>query len=362
MKRLIVAYDSASLTNFNHASPSFTIGDVEVLVHASPYIAIDGDKVDTNFDLLIQSGLTPTPGAGLLEQHQVVDLPRHAKSRQVIEVNRIAEKIAAQHYLSVLTRYCNKFSYTTPTTGGIADLGRHVVIKPEHGARGIGQYVVDTHAVSIENVLKALENKLLPSQKEIQQLFPKGVFLATDKERSAGVGQAALTDQNYIVQGIVPSVVAEVRVLLSPVSPNLYIDRTIIKKGTSGVSYSQATGADGSAKVTASQLSATNFSKHFGDLVCLSAIEEIEEFLDMMKSSICPFGSVDLFVTETGDWGVFEYGNQFGSAAYHPQKITDLHQQTILHWLGEREFISPLEHHRHRGDVSPGATAGIIDQ
>ena len=339
MKRLIVAYEPIRVNNFRHTPARFTRGDVEVLIHSDPRIEIDGDRVVTNFDLLIESGMSPTKGSGLVDQSMVVALPRHAKSRQVVELSRIADRMDALHFIQPLTRYCNQHTWTGTSVGGIADLGRYVVIKPEHGARGIGQYVVDTKRVKIAAVLTDIENGKLPDAETIKEKYDDAVYLATDKEKTEGEGSQVIVGQGYIAQSVIPGIVAECRVLISPCSSNVYLDRSIKKKSKVGIVYSQATGADSESGDATTKLTHTQFNKFIPRACNDSYAKEITQFLHQMSQDICPFGSVDLFITEGGHGGVFEYCNQFGTVGYNPRQMADLHSDAIFHWLDQNGHI-----------------------
>ena len=339
MKRLIVAYDDHAVNNFQHAPARFKRGNVEVLVHADPRIDIDGVEVVTNFDLLINSGLGPVKGSGFLDQSALVTLPRHSKSRQMVELHKITVRQESFHYIQPLTRYCNQHTWTGTSVGGTVDLGRYVVIKPEDGARGIGQYVVDTKRTKIATVLTAIKDGLLPNADAIAEMYGDTVFLATDKEKDENEGAEVIVSQGYIAQSVIPDIVAECRVLISPAGPNVYLDRTIRNKSKGGVTYSQATGADADSGKAVTRLEHTQFNKHIPEIGRDTYIAEINNFLYEMSLDVCPFGSVDLFITREGKWGIFEYCNQFGTIGYQPRQMSDYHSDAIFHWLDQNGHI-----------------------
>ena len=196
-------------------------------------------------------------------------------------------------------------------------------VKSLDGARGIGQFVVKTEHVNLNYFLSELKYTL--SQELVDDTVPKflerfegNVIYGAGDENYVNEGLVTMRDQGYFVQSLVPDVKVEYRIITDTNSVPKYFQRRKVRDVDSA--YPQATGSgsvvDKEAILTAEAFYAeSNVSSAFFEHVC--------------RTVIGPLSSIDVFIT-SGEWGIFEYCNQFGISGIPAAIVTDLHKEHLL--------------------------------
>jgi len=326
----VVALQFDALTNFNHLPPRFEVKGgtkkdpvmYHVTTHGEPRYEMSGTQVITNFDVMIANQHRDTPdGIPWLEllPKQVAVIPRHDKISQALRINNCElppdsghRKIAT--YSSDSAKLDQAYSFGTKIQGS-------VVIKPRHGARGLGQFVVDTDKVSIGMLIHDIRNESLPIADVITKYTPHVTYHG-GMENYDNEGRSQLLAQGMAVQERVPGVKDEFRVLVGANSEIVAIlPRSRYKKvtggeGAHGHDYDQATG-------TSVFLDRDYKGMDLEEVLPKPA--QYKGFIKMLKDVVPPLNSVDLFTTEDGEWGIFEYCNQFGTVGVPLPVATDLH-------------------------------------
>ena len=310
--------------NFNVLRPveHFMIGEekVRVLFHRNPLISLDGGEPDFNFDIMIDNHRSALGANAEFRYRHVVpenrynSLERLGKAEQSVVLNRAVSKLRMKtdNYLPVKT-YRASYNDNVATDHYSTAKGR-VVVKPNDGARGVGHLVVDLEKTN----WRVLNNKLgLLSLghdiwKEILDL--PGVSYHSITEYSQDEGKNSLIEQGYCIQGLVPDIKAEYRLLTDRDGNIVYIQKRGFKGGED---YRQAIG------------SSPADTDQIATLADILPAQDVKALRALAMNTIGEMSSIDLFITNSGKWGIFEYCNQFGTVGVPMDINRKLHLQYL---------------------------------
>lgn len=344
--------DNHLMDNLNHIARQMDVfvegvGDVRIITHTSPEWSHGKTGLVTNFDMLITNGTARTQADALwqdiLPEHRVHVSKRPTKLEMGINLDRWAREMKLKHFLAIPTHVSSYGALRQSDFGH--DLTGKVVIKPNHGARGIGHFVIDADRVSLETFLHDLntvmsqpEQERFTRLKEMVATYEPHVVIGGGAENFDGEGMKMISEQGLVVQQLVDEVMEEYRVLLDVNSmPSLILrrnrlDKTVGRKD--GNVYLQATGVLN--KLTEFTEVRWDDVIDAGDFVDAQKAEVIYEMEKMFKK-LPGMSSVDLFlkagVVGSTDpdlepkFGFFEYCNQFGTAGIPMARSRIVHAQ-----------------------------------
>lgn len=307
-RRVITVVTDVFINNFDVLGATHDLADdLEIRFHRHPQVNIRGDKVSYNFDIMISNG-----GANegfnyknVLPAHRYVKLPRYDKFTQVIQLINGVEEYKqmnaglSQSFLSVPTWFVGLTAARSfPTVTG------KVVVKPMDGARGVGQFVIDLTYVNLSQFNKVITRYLASEPCDVKfkaliDSFEGHVQYYSRDEEHEGEGLQALKEQGAVVQSFIPNVVAEYRVITGINGEPVYYQRRKLRDPDS--EYPQATGGGNLIHMVPEE------PHPFADLD-----NQHDLFKYLCNYIIGPLSSIDLFFTEDGQWGIFEFCNQFG--------------------------------------------------
>lgn len=328
--RTVIIANHPMINNFDVLGCALTLPDgTEVRFHDDPVVNIAGTKITSNFDLFISDdSIDARLHANMLDPAQVITLPRYDKMTQAIRLLRgfkawVADNKGARSDFKPLDTW-----FVGPRATRNFPLCKHkVVIKPRDGARGIGQFLVDLGFINLQHFIMNLRDYITSVREKRENTCTFAAFMAqwqgkvsyhVGTERSQDEGLFALLDQGMVVQSLVSNVASEWRIITGHDGEPVYCQLRNIRDRDSALP--QATGA--------------------GDVVDSESIRDWEKvfindhqrqcFLYLCKHVIGPMNSLDLFMTESAHWGIFEYCNQFGVAGI-PADIAYHMHHTFIH-------------------------------
>lgn len=324
--RTLTIVTSRMINNFDVLGIHYPLDNgVELRFHRHPQVNIRGDKVAYNFDIMIGNGKEEGfKFVDALPPHRYIELRRYDKFTQAIRLLRGYNQYRLENptqthdmgFVPVPTWFVGMDGTRSfPVTQG------KVVVKPTDGARGIGQFVVDTDKVNLHQLNTKLDEYLKADDYNAEKFqamldkFEGHVTYHSVAENEPFEGLKAMAAEGAVVQSFIPKIVAEYRVLTNVDGFPTYFQKRRVRDPAS--TFPQATGG--------------------GDLIDMDAVvlnplddgpaQELFEYL--CSEVIGPMNSIDLFVTDAGSWGIFEYCNQFGVTGI-PSKIAEkLHLEFV---------------------------------
>lgn len=319
MHTIVIAITLSNMNNFKHLPEQFTLGSGKgtrrIITHSDPRVSIVEDDTLANFDLLINESFSAevhrtTRWDEILPSNQIVTLPRPGKAVQAIQMHRAAKAAKLRNYrhvptwdnFSSPTDSCNPWTFASGYKG-------QVVIKTMNGARGVGQVQFDSNVVPVDFVLQCIDQ----GSKGLEKLKERHPSVAIPTERAHNDREVpSLLQSDLFLQEVVENVDAEYRMLLRPDGEHWIYRRD--RKPQDG--FLQATGEFDEYTPENDYTYLSNhpqLKQHCGEIY--------ELFLALGMS----YGAVDLFTTNGGSWGVFEYSNQFGTVGYKLSDMTQYH-------------------------------------
>ena len=328
MEKVIVAFQNGNMNNFFCLPQGTIINSKKVVFTNHPqYDIIDG-KLETNFDYLITDGGELDSYSDnivdLLPADRVVVLKRYSKITQAVRFTNYINNYRPCS-LAAIGAIIPKVYYSSEpiTQNHIVPNGIKVVIKPIHGARGIGQFVIDTSKVpfkTIHDVISDFIKGKLETEGLFKKLEPwKDYYIyskGTEKYEHEGLN---LLKSGYMVQEYIDGVNAEYRLITDYKGEVAYCQKRSIVEKSSG--YPQAIGSE----ITTTERN---------DIIDFSEIASKYKYIpDFIKETIGPMNSVDLFTTKDGKWGIFEHCNQFGMSGIPNEVAFKLHKDFIANMI-----------------------------
>lgn len=189
---------------------------------------------------------------------------------------------------------------------GVIDC-KQVVIKPQYGARGSNHVVVASHMV--QTLLKSITTQ---TGEELLQAFP-GIILS----RGSCLTEPLFDDlSDLVITEKLEHVLQEWRLLFA--AGKIYSRERHITPGEYAQSNLCVDVNPNIPEVYYTPLKETDFPQELKDY--------LSEFVKFIK---LPFGSVDLYLTAEGNYGIFEYSEQFGFHGANHAFIRQLHLDGI---------------------------------
>lgn len=284
--------------------PSVTIDDIgHVTFHNNPRVEFDGVTNVTNFNHHVDFRITKNKLHAELMGDRYHHYPRLKRRTQYLNVfkfneNRPVElQITIPHYYMATLR---EGEHVAIANFGIPKCDK-VVIKEQLGARGSNQVVVPTNMLT--TLLKHSKGKTLA---EVKDMFPDLIY--TD---NSNWDMLFFDNPNDLfVSELITNVKSEYRLLVG--GDTIYGRERTIKAGP----YPQAN-LDTDKFHTVQEVTYEPIENMFDDEL-VNTMYAFAEFIDL------PIGSIDLYSTTDGKWGIFEYSTQFAFHGANPNFIKQL--------------------------------------
>lgn len=324
---IIISHQHPYINNFDVLPAVMHIGDVRVirLNHHNAMEAevsyTDGHLQGSVFDLLITDEVV-TP-VGRTEKVPTVSLPRLTKIKQARRINTAVQEMGKEkisHFTPI-----KSFLLSDASALGCFEGTPRIVVKHEHGARGLGQIVVDLNLIGYDKARHLLFKlkQAADSSDGVEKVAEvieqsKGAFLISKgHEKYDGEYLDYLKDIS-VVQGLIEDVQTEYR-LLTDLEGNIVWAQ---ERDLEGDVFKTATGSNGNTQYL-----------HLPENTLMAdnqvVFNEVQALLKYMGISL---NSVDLFITKEGQWGIFEFCNQWGiqgvnagwAKEYQTRAMTDI--------------------------------------
>lgn len=304
MSNITVAVTNSFNDTVTMLPPSAYIeGFGQVNFHNNPRLEFDGATISRNFDHHIDFRITKNKLHQELLDERYNHYPRLKRRTQYLSVyqfnkdRRLDDQITIPHYYMATLR---EGEHVGITNFGIPNC-KKVVIKEQLGARGSNQVVVPTNMLT--TLLKHSKGKTLG---EVRDMFPDLIY--TD---NSNWEMMFFDDPNDLfISELITNVKSEYRLLVG--GDKVYGRERTIKAGP----YPQA------------NLEIDKF--HSVQEVKYEPIEDmfdetlVKTLYDFVAFIDLPIGSVDLYSTTDGTWGIFEYSTQFAFHGANPNFIRQL--------------------------------------
>lgn len=224
-------------------------------------------------------------------------IERHTKIVQQMLLAAVAERHRAQggmfNDLLIPTFLDNPIVLPT------ADITEWVV-KPQHGARGLGQVLLQSTRQLLAKNVAELHKKMGDASRSDTEVQIDG--LSTVGERRPGESVAAYNENGVFIQEYINNIYREYRLLVTPDEYAL-VERER-RPSAPGSTYLQATGCltTGHTKLKVWDRAAVE----------RDGVVPYGKQMQLINELGIQFGSVDLFETHNAGWGIFEWSNEFG--------------------------------------------------
>jgi len=313
---LIVALNGVDVSdNILGVMPRFSVSETEVIVHYSPvYDVATGDK---NFDILIdmQDYHSSPYFKYLSHENFYFSNPRYSKTEQAIKIARASKGLESFKNVKTYLTLRNgpapegKRIYEVSTTPSSPN--GMVVVKLEDGARGLGQVVIP--AFQLQRFL-ALAGDAKDS-KELREWFPDIILGRLENEKKLG---NLFGKYSVMVCEYVDNITQEYRILFNGFDFKGYW------RTRNDNEYSQA------------NIDLSNHKKEIvPDFIEHDIPEVATDVTNVINKLGMRFGSIDLFLTSDGKWGIFEYCNQWGTYNINFNRVIDFNTGIIRNIVDE---------------------------
>lgn len=333
MKRIVVAISLKMMNQWDVLEQGTVIGGHEVIFHSDPRMTIRKDRTFFNFDLAIDDGTTKIDGfslSSIVPKNRLIIIPRFNKVEQHLRIRTAIDD--ALLFDIDFSDFKSVNMYHNSQTNGSSHLqaiDEPVVIKPLDGARGIGQFLVKQPSyalLKIVDAICAMRQGRLKEEEVIESLdkYSDGFTYATSGERQPHEGMTALKIDGMCIQEFIPDISHEYRLITDADCKIVYCQNRKIKVDAIE-DFPQAIGSAGTI----------DDEVPIEKVVKESAVEAIEY---LAKNVVGPCSSIDMFVTKNGEWGFFEYCNQFGIVGVRTKVVKGVCEGLILKAISDLDL------------------------
>jgi hypothetical protein len=330
------------MNNFWVLHQGIVINNKQIFFHNDPQLSVIDGEEHFNFDFMISDGtlkINEIAAERILPPHMVFVNRRYSKTEQAMRINNYVKRTAGRLQFND-DDFVKIKSWVHSQALGLSSLvnpSGKVVIKPNDGARGIGQFLVDTDKIPFAVMIEALDKyiKGMSTSKELFEELNKydpDMAYSTRGEHHVDEGLSGLKTQGYSIQSFVDNIESEYRIITGAQSEIAYVQKRNVYN------------ADGFP-----QASGSNTNSILGeDIVSIESVlssKQIHDLSALARDVIGPLSSLDLFVTKDKKWGVFEYCNQFGIKGVPANTVANLHKQFISNIIndlfGTERYLTP---------------------
>ena len=276
----------------------------EAIFHNNPRIEFDGRDIKRNFDFHFNFELKGNKLHEELLPDNYFHYPRPNRATQYIKIsnfNKVYTNLDAKIFIP-------RFYLATANTGehvAITDFGLptcdKVVIKRTRGARGSNQMVVPTNMLT--TLLKHTKGLTLG---EVKQKFPDLIY--SDGSNYDEIWYEQPSD--IFISELITGVTNEWRLLVG--GDNIYARERTIKVGP----YNQAN-LDLDLFHNIPEVKYLPIAEMFDEKL-VETLHKLVKYIDL------PVGSLDLFKTEDGRIGIFEFSTQYAFHGADPHFVRKL--------------------------------------
>lgn len=344
-RTIVIGVDVAQLGQFDHLPLMWysECGRYRYIRHCELGFEIDADnKLIFNSDLVLRGGLVAQSSGA----YSTAELVRVAPS--VIYLERLPKsaqqlKIASAISALKLSKFRTTRTYGTYRANGLMDTSHYpklsgkVIVKPENGTRGECHVVVDCDLLS--PVVIGIAINAFGDKEEMAKLMSTyGGALSFHNGHS---NPESRKHDVFAIQEYVPDVVNEYRIITTHDADVGLIchrtrDRTQIVDCDVKSSYMQATG------ITHDKTQMSVVDATLPDAPVPSFYDEVRA---VTKALGCRLGSLDIYITSEGKWGIFEYSNEYGtmgipaevSRRFIRTQVEQLAQNALMHTTEQRQ-------------------------
>ena len=289
----------------------------EVMFHQSPRVDFDGKNIVKNFKVHLDFRLKRDTFHSQLLPNAYFHFPREKRMQQYINIfhsnkqraQNNTELFIPNFYLSTERHgeHVTVTNFALPTEGSL-------VIKEQFGARG-GQQIV----VPVNMLTSLLKHTKGLTMAEVKDKFPDLIYSESTNWDKVFFKKPT----ELFISDLIPNVKQEWRLLVG--GDDIYGREREIKPG----SYRQAN-LELNKFHNVPEVKYEPIENMFDENL-VNSLKDFVNFIDL------PLGSLDLFLTEDGKYGLFEYSVQYGFHGTNPQFIRQLHldgiRKVILKWL-----------------------------
>lgn len=358
MKKLFIAIPEF-INNFNVIPQGHTLTidgqDISLYFHSDLKYGIIDSVPQYNADLVITSNITRNDVLELIskiEYPKVLKLPFASKTEQNLLQAKFLQTNPNDGFL-VPKVYKNTTS--GPGSIGNGHLEGIYIVKPEAGARGIGQIKIHFNSnvtgrpTAGPNKLTHLLNELKGKNSnggicnddihELLRINFLGSVFSTHGERfqdESAIKLLETLDEGLFIQEYVPDIESEFRIIVGYDRTIRYIQNrgfhtSIHKEPNHYTDYKQAIGSN---EVSYAKLD--HMFEVLEQKISKSGVEYLERFI---KENISPLNSIDLFVTKGGKFGIFEWYSQFGTQGIPSYTNLKLHTDFLTEWIRDAKIL-----------------------
>lgn len=348
MKTVVVAVVGRELlTNISDLFPSFKSMGYHVILQDRPEANVVAGKVITNFDVLIEGTVNRERTKSnigvtwdLLVPDRYIQMNRCSKSLMSVLFARHARPTTISYKVISAYRYHKTSSRMMSRD---LDLDKHYVIKPEHGARGLGHLVFSPKTAQVETILAALASAsdFDDFEARLTKAGASGVTIHRGQERHDRESLEALQSQELLIQELIPDITEQYRVVAYLTSDADDITGReckyhIVKRNISDSSDPSGFAPLGPPKHDKEDKEGFYRLLHERDPIDAEIIFDavVEEVL-MEESFIASF---DVFFTPSS-WGFLEYSNQFGVIGMGCNSASESTRKALIAEMTLRDMV-----------------------
>lgn len=300
------------LNNLSTLPPAYDFKNSvgKVIFHSDPKAELLRGALVSNVDAFLDFRFKGDPTAKQIFGSTYYRYSKPSKMTQHFKILKFNETRSG-YTLSTPRQFVSWSTGLSANAHPLSDFGildcTSVVIKPQYGARGSNHVVAPSHMV--QTLLKTITKQ---TGNELKQMYPD-IIVSRGSVEDEPIFE---TLNDMVITEKLEHVLKEWRLLFS--AGRVYCREREITPGDYSQSNLCADVYRNIPEVIYTPLEDTDFPN------------ELQEYLTAFVRFIkLPFGSIDLYLTANGEYGIFEYSEQFGFHGANHEFIRQLHLDGI---------------------------------
>lgn len=308
MSRKIVGIVYEYLNNLSMLPPSHNFENSvgEVIFHSNPLAELRNGRIVSNVDAFLDLRFKGDPTAKQIFGDRYYRYSKPSKMTQHFKILAF-NGIHNGYTLGTPRQFVSWSTGLSANAHPLSDFGildcAQVVIKPQYGARGSNHVVAPSHMV--QTLLKTITKQ---TGTELQKMYPD-IIVSRGSVEDEPIFEVL---DDMVITEKLEHVLQEWRLLFS--AGKIYCREREITPGEYSQSNLCVDIVRNIPEVIYTPLENTEFPAALQDY--------LNAFVQFIK---LPFGSIDLYLTAEGEYGIFEYSEQFGFHGANHKFIRQLH-------------------------------------
>lgn len=325
METIVIYYSNHAMTMtpkiLGHC---FELDDKRILFHRTEFATYSTSKIVVNYDINLEVEM----GSGVPLSFESNNNTLECKISRLTKMDQQSllrtyydNRPIKSKFIYIPTYDAQRYNLNVESTSESECLyDDRFVMKPDSGSRGIGMVTIPCKSNMLSSACNVINNILMESNRDAEELIIESNYgYHSNREFKEYEGIEQLKNSR-LVQNQVKDIVREYRIITDAYSEVAF---SSLRTLTDDPVLPQAVVGESSGNGVSIEEKETE--------TLVSDIKQVISGLNI------PINSVDVFITESGHWGIFEFQPEYDNLGVDSVVLEDIHKGFICRLIKELE-------------------------